>query len=40
MLKPRYLESDGSADSPWSAMWEKLTLSELQSTMDPSRNDR
>jgi hypothetical protein len=33
MLKPRYLESDGRPDSPWSAMWDKLTLSELQATL-------
>lgn len=39
MLKPRYLESDGSADSPWSAMWDKLTMSELRSTLDPNGDD-
>lgn len=39
MVKPRYLESDGSADSPWSAMWEKLTLSELKSTLKPDKKN-
>lgn len=38
MLKPRYLESDGRPDSPWSAMWDKLTLSELRATMSPDED--
>lgn len=31
MLKPRYLESETSADSPWAAMWERLTPDNLNS---------
>jgi hypothetical protein len=29
MVKPRYLESENSPDSPWAAMWEKLTPQDL-----------
>lgn len=28
-VKPDYLKSDGQADSPWSARWEKLTPDDL-----------
>ncbi|MDP8913894.1 MAG: PilZ domain-containing protein [Pseudomonadota bacterium] len=31
MLKPRYLESETSPDSPWAAMWERLTPQDLSS---------
>lgn len=39
MVKPRYLESDGNPDSPWAAMWDKLTLSELRSTLKPEQEN-
>jgi len=39
MVKPRYLDSETNADSPWAAMWDKLTMSELRSTMSPDTND-
>jgi len=29
MVKPKYLESDGRADSPWAAAWEKFTPEDL-----------
>ena len=29
MVKPKYLESDGKADSPWAAAWEKFTPEDL-----------
>lgn len=29
MLKPRYLENETSPDSPWAAMWERLTPQDL-----------
>jgi hypothetical protein len=29
MLKPEYLKSDGKADSPWAAMWEKFRPQDL-----------
>lgn len=31
MLKPSYLESETSPDSPWAAMWERLTPQDLSS---------
>ena len=31
MLKPRYLESETSPDSPWAAMWDRLTPEDLGS---------
>jgi hypothetical protein len=37
VVKPRYLESDGSADSPWSSMWDRLTPQELKATLAKSR---
>jgi hypothetical protein len=36
-VKPQYLESDGSPDSPWSAMWDRLTPQELKATLAKSR---
>jgi hypothetical protein len=30
MVKPRYLESEKSADSPWAAMWDKFGLEDLK----------
>ncbi len=30
VLKPAYLESEGKADSPWAAMWDRLTLRDLK----------
>jgi hypothetical protein len=36
-VKPQYLESDGSPDSPWSAMWDRLTPQELKATLARSR---
>jgi len=30
MLKPDYLKTDGSASSPWAAMWERLSPKDLQ----------
>lgn len=33
VVKPQYLESDGSADSPWSNMWDRLTVQELKATL-------
>lgn len=32
MVKPKYLESDGSPDSPWAAMWDKFTVNDLKPT--------
>jgi hypothetical protein len=32
MLKPHYLESEMSPDSPWAAMWERLTLRDLSTS--------
>lgn len=29
MVKPQYLESDGRADSPWAAAWDKFTPEDL-----------
>lgn len=29
MVKPQYLQSDGEANSPWAAAWEKLTPDDL-----------
>lgn len=29
MVKPRYLESDGQANSPWAAAWDKFTPEDL-----------
>jgi hypothetical protein len=37
MVKPQYLESDGSPDSPWSNMWDRLTPQELKATLAKSR---
>ncbi len=39
MMKPRYLESETSPDSPWAAMWDKLTLSELRSNLSTDPRD-
>jgi hypothetical protein len=36
-VKPQYLESDGSPDSPWSAMWDRLTPQELKAQLAKSR---
>ena len=30
MVKPKYLESEKSADSPWAAMWDKFGLEDLK----------
>lgn len=30
MVKPRYLESENKADSPWAAMWDKFGLEDLK----------
>jgi len=30
MMKPKYLESETAADSPWAGMWEKFTPEELE----------
>jgi hypothetical protein len=30
MVKPAYLETDGQADSPWAARFERLTMTELK----------
>jgi hypothetical protein len=30
MVKPRYLESEKKADSPWAAMWDKFGLEDLK----------
>jgi hypothetical protein len=38
MMKPRYLETDGAADSPWAAMWDKFTPEELERQREIERH--
>jgi len=32
--RPSYLDTNSSADSPWAAQWDRMSLSELQSELD------